>query len=94
MKELFSIAKCKSKAAYSAKLRKQGVLNLVKVRGKFDVVLDTPVLLVVKVDGVEVVVHGYGELLFKNCSDTSLMEKIAEKIYLIGLCTGQPDKST
>ena len=81
----FTIAKCKTKAAYAAKLKKQGRLDLAKIKEKFEVVLETPILVVVKVEGVEVVVHGYGELLFKNCEDVMLMKEIAEKIYQIGL---------
>lgn len=81
----FTLEKCKTKAAYSAKLKKQSQLHLQKIKNKFEVVLETPILLVVKVEGVEVIVHGYGELLFKKCEDVELMKKIAEKIYETGL---------
>ena len=73
---MIKIEKCKTKAAYSAKVK----VDLARVRSKFDVVLDTPILVVVKVDGIEVIVHGYGELLFKNCDDVEKMQKIAESI--------------
>jgi hypothetical protein len=81
----FSLAKCKTKAAFSAKLRKPGKLNLGRIHKKFKTILETPILLVIKEQGVEIVVHGYGELLFKNCSDTKLMEKVAMDIYETGL---------
>jgi len=81
----FTLEKCKTKASYSAKLKKQSQLQLQKIKKKFTVVLETPILLVVAVDGVEVIVHGYGELLFKKCDDLNLMKKIAEKIYSAGL---------
>ena len=81
----FTVEKCKTKAAYSAKLKKQQHLDLQKIKNKFEIVLETPILLVLKVDGVEMVVHGYGELLFKNCQDQDLMRKIAESIYEAGL---------
>ena len=81
----FSIAKCKTKAAFSAKLQNPAQLNLHKIKQKFETLIDTPILLVIKEQGVEIIVHGYGELLFKNCSDTALMEKIAKKVYEIGL---------
>lgn len=81
----FTIAKCKTKAAYAAKLKKQGKVNLNLIKEKFEVVLETPILLVVRVESVEVVVHGYGELLFKNCEDITLMKEIAERIYQAGL---------
>jgi hypothetical protein len=81
----FTVQKCKTRAGYSAKLVKQGQLDLAVLRKKFDVVMDTPVLLVLSIDGIEVIVHGYGELLFKKCDDVALAEKIAEKIYAIGV---------
>ena len=74
---MIKVEKCKTKAGYSAKL---GKIDLRKVKEKFEVLLDTPVLLVVKVNGVEVIVHGYGELLFRDCDDVKKMEKIAEMV--------------
>lgn len=85
MKEQFILAKCKTKATFSAKLKKSQKLNLKKVAQKFEVVLETPILVVIKEQGIEIIVHGHGELLFKKCNDTELMEKIAEKIYGVGL---------
>ncbi len=81
----FTIEKCKTKAAYSAKLKKQQKLDLSRIKKEFEVALETPILLVVKVEGLEVIVHSYGELLFKKCEDVELMRRIAEKIYEVGL---------
>ncbi|MBU0469951.1 MAG: hypothetical protein KKA62_05185 [Nanoarchaeota archaeon] len=85
MKPDFTLGKCKTKATYSAKLRKKEQLDLKKIKDKFEVILETPILLVLKVEDVEVIVHGYGELLFKNCDDFSLMERLSEQIYSVGL---------
>jgi hypothetical protein len=81
----FSLGKCKTKAAYSAKLQQKGKLNLTKIKAKYDAILETPILLVIKVNGTEIVVHSHGELMFKNCADVDWMEKVAEEIYTIGL---------
>lgn len=81
----FSLGKCKSKAAYSTKLRQKGKLDLAKIKAKYDAILETPILLVIKIDGIEVVVHSHGELMFKNCSDVGWMEKKAEEVYKVGL---------
>ncbi len=81
----FTIEKCKTKAAYSAKLKRPQPLDLLKIKKKFELVLETPLLLVIKVEGVEIIVHGYGELFFKNCEEKGLMKGIAEKIYGAGL---------
>ena len=85
MKIKFSIAKCKTKAAYSTKLMEKGKLDLKKIKEQFEVILDTPILLVVNSEAGEVIIHSHGELLFKKCKDVELMEKIAEKIYSLGL---------
>lgn len=82
---MYNLAKCKTKAAYSAKLKKKGKLDLDKIKKKFEVILETPILLVIKEEGVEIIVHGYGELLFKKCEDVELMRKIADEIYKVGL---------
>tara|TARA_Y100000310_G_scaffold236738_1_gene239982 strand:- start:74 stop:331 length:258 start_codon:yes stop_codon:yes gene_type:complete len=81
----FTLNKCKTKAAYSAKLVKRGKLNLDKVAEKYEVILETPILLVINSKAGEVIVHGYGELLFKKCENIDLMKEVAEEIYSIGL---------
>jgi hypothetical protein len=81
MQPEFTLEKCKTKAAYSAKLKKPARLNLEHIKKKFKVILETPILLVIKEKGVEVIVHGYGELLFKSCEDVELMKNIAKKVY-------------
>jgi hypothetical protein len=81
----FSLAKCKTKATFSAKLLQKGKLNLNKIKSEFEIVMETPILLVIKTKTGEVVVHSHGELLFKNCEDYELMEKTTEKIYFVGL---------
>ncbi|OGI66355.1 hypothetical protein A2642_01415 [Candidatus Nomurabacteria bacterium RIFCSPHIGHO2_01_FULL_39_10] len=80
----FTLGKCKTRAAYSAKLRKQGVLDLKKIARKFTVVLETPIVLVISISGIEVIVHQYGELVFKKCEDMELMERIASEVYEMG----------
>ena len=81
----FSLGKCKTKATFSAKLKRPRKLNLEKIGERYKVTLETPILVVIDVRGVELIVHGYGELLFKNCEDTDLMNKIAKEVYEMGL---------
>jgi len=85
MNQDFILGKCKTNAAFSAKLKNPHKLNLNKIKQKFEVVLEIPILLVIKEKGIEIIVHGYGELMFKNCNDTELMERIAKKVYVVGL---------
>ena len=81
----FTVEKCKTKATYSAKLKKQQQLNLTEIAQRLEVILETPILLVIKEEGVEAVVHRYGEILFKNSLNVPLMEKIARKVFELGL---------
>lgn len=81
----YSIAKCKTKAAFSAKLKQKAKLDLTKIKNKFELILETPILVVIKVRGIEIIVHSHGELLFKTGNDLSILEEIAQEIYKIGL---------
>ena len=83
----FTLEKCKTRAGYSAKLPSSRKLNLVKIKKEFKTILETPILLVIKERGLEIVVHGYGELLFKNgtAEQLEVMRKVAEKVYEVGL---------
>lgn len=82
----FTFGKCKTRAGFSAKLQQKGKLNLQKIKEQFEVLLETPILLVIREQGLEVIVHQYGELLFKNGTQEkfSLMEEIVKKIYKMG----------
>ncbi len=81
----FMISKCRTKAAFTAKPLKQVKLNLQKLKEQFGTAIETPILLLVEVDGIAVIVHEYGELVFKNCADVQLMERIAERVYGAGV---------
>ena len=66
----FEIKKCKTKAAYSAKPLKNTKLDLNKIKKKFKVVADTPIVLVIsKENAGEIIVHNHGEILFKTLED-------------------------
>ncbi len=83
----FSFGKCKTRAGYSARLPSSQKLDLSRIKKAFAVILETPILLVIQEQGLEIVVHGYGEILFKNGTpgQVELMEKIAESVYEAGL---------
>lgn len=79
----FTIQKCKTRAGWSVKPVRQTKLNFAHLKRKFSVVLDTPILLVIRKEGVpgEIIVHNYGEILFKKLSDQKKMRTIAAEIY-------------
>jgi molybdopterin-synthase adenylyltransferase len=81
----FKVAKCKTRAAYSVKPNKQIKLDLGKIKKNFKTVLDTPIVVVIESDGVEIIVHNYGELVFKKFDDEKKIKEIAEKVYRVGM---------
>ncbi len=80
----FTVERCKTKAGYSARLSREMKLDLDAVAGKFKVLLRTPILLVLNTEEGEVIVHRYGEILFKEGKDPAVMRKIAAEIYSSG----------
>ncbi len=79
----FKVSKCKDKAGYSAKPVKNLELDLWRVKKKFVTILETPLVIVVDCDG-EIVVHKFGELLFKTLTDEKKINEIAKQIYAAG----------
>ncbi|MBI4738857.1 HesA/MoeB/ThiF family protein [Candidatus Woesearchaeota archaeon] len=84
--DAFTIQKCKTRAGWSARPVRQTRLDLSKLKKRFQIVLETPILLVVKKEGFsgEIIVHNYGEILFKQSSDEKKMKAIAAEIYEAG----------
>ncbi len=83
---IFTFGKCKTRAGFSARLQQKGKLDLKKIKQKFAVILETPILLVIKEKEFEIIVHSYGEILFKNGVEEQFnqMEEVVKKIYAAG----------
>ena len=85
MKSNMIIKRCKDKGGYSVKREPSKNLNLSKIKKHFKILAETPIILVLK-DKFEVIVHDYGELIFKNSEEKNIGEirKTAERIYKNG----------
>ena len=81
---MFRIELCKTKAAFSAKPEKHIELNLESIKQEYSVILESPILLVLNTPAGEVVVHKYGEIIFKEQADPEIIETVAKHIYEIG----------
>ncbi len=77
----FSIKLCKTKASYSVKPIKNLKLDLSKIKKKFNVTIETPILLVIKEDNEEIIIHDFGEIVFKTLKDEDKIRDIAMRIY-------------
>jgi len=80
----FAVKFCKTKAAYSAKPTKNIKLNFDKIRKEMKILVDTPIVLISEEEGEEIIIHSYGELVFKNCKDNEKISRISKKIYELG----------
>lgn len=76
---MFTLARCRDRGAYKAKLEKPRRLSLDKLKQKYEIIVDTPIVVVIRVKGFEVIAHSHGELIFKN--DGNGMEEAAREIY-------------
>ncbi len=80
-KQLFRLEFCKTKTALSAKPVKRLKLDTDSLKKKFEVLGDAGMVLALRVEGEEVVVHDYGEIFFKEEKNPDKAFLIAKKIY-------------
>ena len=76
----FEIKLCKTRAAISVKPKNKINLNLNVIRKKFKTCVETPILLVLDLEG-GIIIHKYGEIIFKKLKHEKKIRKIAERIY-------------
>ena len=77
------ITKCRDKGGYSVKQEQQKSIDLKNIKKHFKVLISTPIVLVIK-DKHEIIVHNYGELIFKGTNDMEYIEKNSREIYRHG----------
>jgi len=80
----FIVEECKEKGGLSAKPKNPIHLDLKKISAQYKTLLETPILIVIEEQG-EIVVHNYGELLFKDLKDENKIRTIAQKIYEVSV---------
>lgn len=83
MESKIIIKKCDDKGGYSVNQEPRKSIDLKKINKSFKVIVETPVVLAIK-EKYEIIVHNYGELLFKDAKNIKEIEKIARKIYKNG----------
>ena len=80
---MFEIKLCRRKGALEALPKGRQELDLERLKEQFEVLLDAGIVVVLRVNGFEVVVHSYGKIMFKDMKDEEKARKIAEEIYEI-----------
>ncbi len=71
---------CDSKGAFEAFPEKQIKLDLKNITKIFEVIIETPVLIIIK-DKFEVSIFRDGKLLIKNCKSLEEAEEQARRVY-------------
>ncbi len=79
----FTINECKAKKGFSVKPKRNLKMDLNSIKDKFKVTMDASILLIIDYEG-EIIVHGFGELLFKELKDKARIQEIADEIYKAG----------
>ena len=86
--DVFTLNPCDTDKSCKAKLNKRQKLDLGKIKEKFKVTSDAGIALVLEIEHIEVIVHGFGDLVFKVGKlkiSKSKLKELAKKIYGIGL---------
>ncbi|MBS3164271.1 hypothetical protein J4439_02475 [Candidatus Woesearchaeota archaeon] len=76
----FELRPCKSKAALEAVPSAQVRLDFGRIAARYSPLARTPQVLVLSVDAVQVVVHRFGKLTFRDCAERRARE-IATRLY-------------
>lgn len=75
------VKKCSARGGFEAIPEKQINLNLNKLKSKYEVIADLPILILIKCGNYEVTCYKNGKLLIKKCTNDKDAEKIANEIY-------------
>ncbi len=73
------IKPCKDRGGWSISSHQSINLNI--IRKNFEVIMDTPIVLVIRIDGYEVVVHQHGELIVKADLPLKKLEQIGLQVF-------------
>ena len=74
------IRRCKTRGAFETVPEKPLRINLDKVKSKYEIIADLPILLIIKKDKYEITCYKSGKLMIKNCDLENVARKIFEEI--------------
>lgn len=78
---MYKLEPCHTSNGFKATLVDGKRLNLKKLKGNFEIQVETPVVYVLKIEGVEVIAHKFGYLQIKNCQYKEIADALAKKVY-------------
>ena len=74
------IRRCASKGAFEAIPEKPVSLDLNKIKSKYKVIADLPILIIIKYRDFEVTCFKNGKLMIKNCDSREKAEEVVREI--------------
>ncbi len=77
----FVIQKCASQNRFIIKPNQRIELDLEQIKERYEVLTETPILLVISVDGMETIVNQHGEIIVKNGVGEEQARAITESVY-------------
>lgn len=79
----YTIKRCKTNATFEVNPHKKLKMDFEALKDRFEVVADTPMVLILRIEGEEVVVYENGMLMFKSLKNTDKAGEIAKIIYSV-----------
>ncbi len=79
------IRRCSTRGAFEAIPDKVITLKLEKIKNKYKIIADLPILIIIKINNYEITCYKNGKLVIRNCDIKEEAEKIANEIYGIGI---------
>jgi len=77
----YEIRMCDTKNQYSARPLIDMKIDFNRLKKKVNVKVESPIVLICEIEGVECLIHNYGEIFFRNSFDEKRVEKIVKFVY-------------
>ncbi|MBI2148842.1 hypothetical protein HYU23_04125 [Candidatus Woesearchaeota archaeon] len=77
------LRRCSTKGAFEAIPEKNINLNFDKIKSKYPIIADLPILILIKYNNYEVTCYKNGKLIIRKCDIKEEAEKVADEIYSV-----------
>lgn len=78
---MYNLEPCHTSNGFKATLVDGKRLDLSKLKDAFEITTMTPIVYILKVEGIEVIAHKFGYLQIKDCKYREIADALAKKIY-------------
>ncbi len=78
---IYEIRMCDTKNQYYSRPLVEMKIDLNKLKKKVKVIVESPIVMICDIDGVECLIQKHGEIFFRDTNDKKKMKMIAGKVY-------------